>query len=56
MNSRGVRRGRDRRVTCACPAPSEPGAYQFKIDLVAEGVTWFEAAGSTAPIVLVEVG
>jgi hypothetical protein len=42
-------------VTCACPAPPEPGAYQFKIDMVAEGVTWFEAAGSTAPIVLVDV-
>jgi hypothetical protein len=36
--------------------PSAPGAYQFKIDLVAEGVTWFEAAGSTASVVSVEVG
>jgi len=43
-------------VTCECPAPSEPGVYQFKIDLVAEGVTWFEAAGSTAPVVVMEVG
>ena len=42
-------------VTCACPAPSEPGACQFKIDMVAEGVTWFEAAGSTAPVVSLAV-
>jgi len=43
-------------VTLACPAPAEPGAYQFKIDMVAEGVTWFEAAGSTAPALPVQVG
>jgi hypothetical protein len=42
-------------VTCACPAPSDPGVYQFKIDMVAEGLTWFEAAGSTAAVVLVIV-
>ncbi|HEV8393591.1 MAG TPA: class I SAM-dependent methyltransferase [Vicinamibacterales bacterium] len=50
-----VRPGEAFGVTLACPAPSEPGAYQFKIDLVAEGVTWFEAAGSTAPALPVEV-
>ena len=27
-------------------APSEPGAYQIKFDMVAEGVTWFEPTGS----------
>ena len=27
-------------------APTEPGVYVIKVDLVAEGVTWFEAQGS----------
>jgi hypothetical protein len=35
--------------------PSAPGGYQFKIDLVAEGVTWFEAAGSIAAVVSLAV-
>lgn len=42
-------------VTLSCPAPSAPGAYQLKVDMVAEGVTWFEAAGSTAPVVPLDV-
>jgi len=42
-------------LTCACPVPPDPGAYQFKVDMVAEGVTWFEAAGSVAPVVRVDV-
>ena len=29
-----------------CPAPAAPGDYLFKVDLVAEGMTWFETAGS----------
>jgi SAM-dependent methyltransferase len=29
-----------------CPLPGEPGTYGLKFDLVAEGVTWFEIAGS----------
>jgi SAM-dependent methyltransferase len=29
-----------------CPAPEAPDAYQLKFDLIAEGVTWFEAVGS----------
>jgi SAM-dependent methyltransferase len=32
-----------------CPTPGTPESHQLKFDLVAEGVTWFEAAGS--PIV-----
>ena len=31
-------------------APAEPGSYLLKFDLVAEGLTWFEPAGS--PVVL----
>jgi SAM-dependent methyltransferase len=31
-----------------CPMPAEPGQYGFKFDLVAEGITWFETAGSEA--------
>lgn len=36
-------------VSFTCPAPDSPGQYSLKFDLVAEGVTWFETAGS--PIV-----
>ena len=43
-------------VSCACPAPPETGAYRFKVDMVAEGVIWFEAAGSEAAVVSVDVG
>ena len=39
----------------ACPVPADPGSYQLKIDMVAEGVTWFEAAGSNAPAVPMDV-
>jgi hypothetical protein len=35
-------------LTFECPAPAAPGQYGFKIDLVAEGMTWFETAGSPA--------
>ena len=31
-----------------CQAPEPPGSYMLKFDLVAEGVTWFEAVGSPA--------
>ncbi len=30
-----------------CPAPAEPGRFRLKLDLVVEGVTWFEMVGST---------
>jgi SAM-dependent methyltransferase len=33
-------------VTFSCPVPQEPGRYALKLDFVAEGVTWFETAGS----------
>jgi len=35
-------------LTFECPVPATPGQYGFKIDLVAEGMTWFETAGSPA--------
>jgi len=35
-------------LTFDCPLPSEPGEYGLKFDLVAEGMTWFETAGSPA--------
>jgi hypothetical protein len=34
------------RLDFDCPAPSTPARYQLKFDLVVEGVTWFEQAGS----------
>jgi ubiquinone/menaquinone biosynthesis C-methylase UbiE len=33
-------------VSFSCPAPDVRGNYMLKFDVVAEGVTWFEAAGS----------
>ena len=36
-------------------APSEPGHYRFKFDMVAEGVTWFEPTGSPVEIRSAEV-
>jgi ubiquinone/menaquinone biosynthesis C-methylase UbiE len=35
-------------VSFDCPAPADPGVFVLKFDLVAEGVTWFEAEGSDA--------
>jgi hypothetical protein len=29
-----------------CPVPADAGAYALKFDVVAEGVAWFESAGS----------
>jgi ubiquinone/menaquinone biosynthesis C-methylase UbiE len=34
-------------IAFACPLPADAGTYGLKFDLVAEGVTWFETAGST---------
>ena len=42
-------------LTFNCPAPAEPGRYVLKLDLVAEGVTWFETAGSRATSTPLEV-
>jgi len=33
-------------VSFECPVPADPGSYGLKLDFVAEGVTWFETAGS----------
>ena len=33
-------------VTIEVPAPSTPGRYALKFDLVSEGIDWFEACGS----------
>jgi len=41
-----VARGQMVVLSFECPAPSTPGTYHLKFDLVAEGVTWFEATGS----------
>ena len=39
-------------VSCRCALPPGPGRRGIKVDLVAEGMTWFEAAGSSAPILM----
>jgi SAM-dependent methyltransferase len=41
-----VYRGATLRATVSFQAPSPPGTYFLKIDLVSEGVSWFEPAGS----------
>jgi SAM-dependent methyltransferase len=41
-----VHRGATLRATVSFQAPSQPGTYFVKIDLVSEGVSWFEPAGS----------
>jgi hypothetical protein len=33
-------------VSFACPVPHEHGDFMLKLDMVAEGVTWFEPTGS----------
>jgi hypothetical protein len=43
-------------ISFSCPAPGAQGEYLLKFDLVAEGVTWFEAAGSPVVTRRVEVG
>jgi hypothetical protein len=45
-----VEPGEQTTVTFDCRLPDEPGDWQLKFDLVAEGVTWFETAGSQAPV------
>jgi ubiquinone/menaquinone biosynthesis C-methylase UbiE len=40
--------GDSRSLEIELPAPLEAGRYGLKIDLVAEGLLWFEAAGSVA--------
>jgi hypothetical protein len=46
--------GSDVVLAVACPAPDAPGTYALKLDLVAEGVSWFEPHGSgTASVPLV---
>ena len=37
-------------VTFDCPVPEPAGEYLLKFDMVAEGVTWFEPAGSRATV------
>jgi SAM-dependent methyltransferase len=39
-----------------CDAPAEPGNYALKLDLVAEGVTWFEPHGSDTATTRIRVG
>jgi hypothetical protein len=46
-------------LTFDCPMPAEPGQYGLKFDMVAEGMTWFETAGSptvSRPLTVVGTG
>ena len=44
--------GQEVTVQCRCGVPLGPGRRGLKVDLVVEGVTWFEAVGSAAPVVM----
>jgi hypothetical protein len=37
-------------VAIQIPAPSEPGRYALKFDLVSEGIDWFERCGSRTTV------
>ena len=39
--------GETTEITCLAKAPATPGEYGLKVDLVQEGVAWFEDMGST---------
>lgn len=39
--------GQTAAITCLAQAPAAPGTYGLKVDLVQEGVAWFEDMGST---------
>jgi hypothetical protein len=42
-------------LTVSCAAPESAGTYAMKLDMVAEGLTWFEPQGSatvTIPLVV----
>jgi hypothetical protein len=45
---RGIGPGETVTLRSECPLPDTPGRYGLKVDLVAEGMTWFETAGSPA--------
>lgn len=42
-------------VALTIPAPPAAGSYQLKLDLVREGVTWFELAGSQPVVHTIDV-
>ena len=44
--SADVAPGQSTSFAFTCTAPAEPGRYALKLDLVSEGVTWFETVGS----------
>jgi hypothetical protein len=41
-------------VTCTLPAPPEAGRYRLVLDLLAEGVSWFQPEGSVPVVIPVE--
>jgi SAM-dependent methyltransferase len=41
--------GESLRTVIVCTAPTEPGHYLLKIDLVEEGISWFETRAASTP-------
>ena len=50
-----VRPGASHTMQVSFPAPADGGDYHLKFDLVAEGVTWFEPAGTKAVVLPLRV-
>ncbi len=48
--------GQSVQLVFECPPPDTRGSYVLKFDLVAEGITWFEAAGSRPAVHSLRVG
>ena len=42
-------------VNATIPTPAVPGAYQLKLDLVREGVTWFSGSNVASPAVTIVI-
>jgi SAM-dependent methyltransferase len=48
--------GESLEIPITCPAPEPVGVYHLKVDLVQEGVAWFEPKGSESPSFRLSVG
>jgi len=46
MLPRAIAPGQSCTLNLECPAPSEPGRYTAKVDLVDQHICWFEQTGS----------
>ena len=52
----GIRERRVKEIALEVPPVAVPGRYALRVDLVDEGVKWFESLGSPPLEVALEVG